>query len=176
MPLKKEFIRDGNRRIIASVTTGYNEAFDTLVRDANDGIIGRTSERFRTTRDQRGELVSINSADPGLLIGRNQSPMRKPSPRAIDFVEDSAGIDQLSRLAATVSRPTHGEPHQARPSPNRARRAEPLGGHLVDPVEHDRSRLRIRNSQAPSLPPRFIPALARMTLAVRLVKGKDLMT
>lgn len=46
MRLKKAFIRDANRKIVGS------------------------SERFRTTRDQHGQLVSINSADPGLLIGR----------------------------------------------------------------------------------------------------------
>jgi hypothetical protein len=71
MSLKKEFIRDGNRRIIGSVTTGFMGAFDTLVRDEHNHILGRTSERFETTRDVHGKLVSIDTADPGLLIERN---------------------------------------------------------------------------------------------------------
>ena len=72
MPLKKEFIRDGQRRIIGSVTTGYMGSFETLVRDEHEHIIGRTSESFATTRDEHGKLVSINTADPGLLIGRKK--------------------------------------------------------------------------------------------------------
>jgi hypothetical protein len=46
--LKKDYVRDGNR------------------------ISGRTNERFHTTRDVRGNLVSINSAGAGLLIGRKK--------------------------------------------------------------------------------------------------------
>jgi YD repeat-containing protein len=72
MSLKKEFVRDGSRRIIGSVTTGYVGSFDTLVRDADEHIIGRTSESFGTTRDEHGKLVSINTADAGLLIGKNK--------------------------------------------------------------------------------------------------------
>jgi hypothetical protein len=65
--LKKDYVRDGNRRIIGSVTTGYSDT-STTVRDDQNQIAGRTNERFRTTRDAHGGLVSINSADPGLLI------------------------------------------------------------------------------------------------------------
>ena len=72
MSLKKEFVRDGSRRIIGSITTGYTGSFETLVRDAHEHIIGRTSESFGTTRDEHGKLVSINTADPGLLIGRHK--------------------------------------------------------------------------------------------------------
>lgn len=72
MSLKKEFIRDGNRRILGSVTTGYTGSFETLVRDEHDHIIGRTSESFDTIRDEHGKLVSINTADAGLLIGRHK--------------------------------------------------------------------------------------------------------
>jgi len=72
MSLKKEFIRDGQRRIIGSVTTGYVGSFDTLVRDEHEHIVGRTSQRFGTTRDEHRSLVSINTADPGLLIGRKK--------------------------------------------------------------------------------------------------------
>ena len=67
--LKKDFIRDGNRKIIGSVTTGYSDTSKT-VRDDHNRIAGRTNERFRTTRDEKGGLVSINSSDPGLLIGK----------------------------------------------------------------------------------------------------------
>jgi len=65
--LKKDFIRDGNRRIIDSVTTGYSDTSKT-VRDAHNRIAGRTSDLFNTVRDAHGNLVSINSSDPGLLI------------------------------------------------------------------------------------------------------------
>ena len=66
--LKKEFIRDGTRRIIGSVTTGYSDT-SAVVRDEGNHITGRTNDRFRTTRDAHGNMVSINSPDPGLLIG-----------------------------------------------------------------------------------------------------------
>jgi hypothetical protein len=65
--LKKDVIRDGTRRIIGSVTTGYSDT-SAVVRDQGNSIAGRTSDRFHTTRDSSGKLVSINSADPGLLI------------------------------------------------------------------------------------------------------------
>lgn len=67
--LKKYFIRDGNRRIIGSVTTGYSDS-SSIVRDQGNQITGRTNERFNTVRDARENLVSTNSADPGLVIGR----------------------------------------------------------------------------------------------------------
>ncbi len=66
--LKKEYVRDGQNRVIGSVTSGYEGAIDSIVRDEHEQIVGRTSERFGTTRDEKGGLVSINSADPGLLI------------------------------------------------------------------------------------------------------------
>ncbi len=72
MPLNKEYIRDGQRRIVGSVTMGFTGAFDTIVRDESGDLLGRTSEKFQTTRDNHGKLVSINSADPGLLIKRNR--------------------------------------------------------------------------------------------------------
>jgi hypothetical protein len=70
--LKKTYVRDGKNRVIGSVTTGFEGSFDALVRDEHGEIIGRTSERFGTTRDGRGNLVSINSADPGLLFDRKK--------------------------------------------------------------------------------------------------------
>jgi len=69
MALERTFIRDGQRRIIGSVTTGYRGAFDTIVRNDENQIIGWSSEKFQTTRDNHGNLVSIDSADPGLLLG-----------------------------------------------------------------------------------------------------------
>ena len=66
--LKKDYIRDGTRKIIGSVTTGYSDT-SSVVRDEQNHITGRTNNRFRTTRDSRGNVVSINSPDPGLLIG-----------------------------------------------------------------------------------------------------------
>lgn len=72
MSLHKKFIRDGQRRIIGSVTTGFVGSFDTLVRDEHEHTVGWSSARFNTTRDEHGKLASINHADPGLLIGRKK--------------------------------------------------------------------------------------------------------
>jgi len=69
MSLTKTYVRDGNRKIIGSITTGFTGAFDTIVRDESGDVLGRTSEHFGTTRDNHGTLVSIDSADPGLLLG-----------------------------------------------------------------------------------------------------------
>jgi hypothetical protein len=69
--LNKHYIRDGNRKIIGSVTTGFSDE-SSVVRDEGNKINSRTSERFHTTRDGHGKLVSVNSADPGLLIGRGK--------------------------------------------------------------------------------------------------------
>ncbi len=70
--LKKMYVRDGKNQVIGSVTTGFEGSFEALVRDENDNIIGRTSERFGTTRDEHGEVISINTADPGLLLNRKK--------------------------------------------------------------------------------------------------------
>ena len=70
--LKKSYVRDGKNRLIGSVTTGFEGSFETLVRDEHGDIIGRTSERFGTTRDAHGNLISINTADPGLLFNRKK--------------------------------------------------------------------------------------------------------
>jgi hypothetical protein len=68
MSLSKKYVRDGNRKIIGSVTSGYSGGTSDVVRDDRNGITGRTSDRFQTTRDSNGRLVSINTSDPGLLI------------------------------------------------------------------------------------------------------------
>ena len=70
--LKKEYIRGARREILGSVTTGYSGGVSDVVRDEHNQITGRTSERFHTTRDERGNLVSVNSSDPGLLIERKK--------------------------------------------------------------------------------------------------------
>ncbi len=72
MSLNKEYVRNGKRQIIGSVTTGYVGSFETIVRDEQNQITGRTSEGFNTTRDEHDKLVSINSADAGLLIGKRR--------------------------------------------------------------------------------------------------------
>ena len=72
MSLEKRYIRDGKNRVIGSVTTGYKGAFETIVKDEHEQVVGTTSEKFHTTRDSHGGLVSINSADPGLLINRKK--------------------------------------------------------------------------------------------------------
>jgi YD repeat-containing protein len=69
--LKKDYVRDGNRKIIGSVTTGYSDS-SSVVRDERNEITGRTNDRFRTTRDSNGNLISINSSDSGLIIGRKK--------------------------------------------------------------------------------------------------------
>jgi len=72
MPLEKRYIRDGQNRVIGSTTSGFVGSYETIVKDDNEQIVGTTSERFGTTRDEKGGLVSINSADPGLLINRKK--------------------------------------------------------------------------------------------------------
>ena len=71
MSLKKEYVRDGKNRIIGSITSGYSDS-SSVVRDEHEQIAGRTNERFNTVRDAHGNLLSINSSDPGLLIGREK--------------------------------------------------------------------------------------------------------
>ena len=69
--LKKDYIRDGKNQIIGSVTNGFDDT-TAVTRDEHNTITGRTNDRFHTTRDEHGKLVSINSADPGLLINRKK--------------------------------------------------------------------------------------------------------
>jgi hypothetical protein len=69
MSLSKSYVRDGNRRIIASVTSGFSDETE-IVRDENNQIAGKVNHRFGNTRDTQGSLVSVDTADPGLLIKR----------------------------------------------------------------------------------------------------------
>lgn len=72
MSLSKEYVRGSKREILGSLTTGYSGGTTAVVRDEHNHIIGRTSDMFNITRDERGNLVSINSSDPGLLIGKRK--------------------------------------------------------------------------------------------------------
>lgn len=67
--LRKTYVKNQGR-LIGSVTSGFEGAFESLVRDENEGILGRASERFSTTRDSQGHLVATDVADPGLLLNR----------------------------------------------------------------------------------------------------------
>lgn len=71
MPLKKDYIRDGRNQIIGSITGGFDDTSE-VVRDTDNTFLGRTSERFQNTRDDHGNLVSLNTPDPGLLIRRKK--------------------------------------------------------------------------------------------------------
>lgn len=68
--LTKTYIRNGNRKIIASVTSGFSDETE-IVRDADNHIMGKVNHRFDNTRDVHGNLLSVDTADPGLLIGKN---------------------------------------------------------------------------------------------------------
>ena len=68
MSLSKSYIRNGNRKIVASVTTGYSDDTE-IVRDVDNRILGKVNQRFHNTRDAHGRLVSADTADGGLLIG-----------------------------------------------------------------------------------------------------------
>jgi hypothetical protein len=47
--LKKDYIRDGTRRIMGSVTTGYSNT-SAVVRDERNGIAGRAPATVYTVR------------------------------------------------------------------------------------------------------------------------------
>jgi hypothetical protein len=72
MALCKEYVRDGKRRIIGSITGGFSGGKSDVVRDDHNEISGRTSDLFGTTRDGHGNLVSTNTSDPGFLINRKK--------------------------------------------------------------------------------------------------------
>jgi hypothetical protein len=71
MSLEKKFIKDEKRQVIGSVTTGYG-AEQSIVRDSDGSVTGRTSGQFNVARDGKGNLKSVNSSDPGLLIKRKK--------------------------------------------------------------------------------------------------------
>jgi hypothetical protein len=64
--LKKTWIKNGRNQIVGSVTEGYSDT-SRVVRDAHNRVVGRTSDRFNTTRTNN-DIRSINDSDPGLLL------------------------------------------------------------------------------------------------------------
>jgi hypothetical protein len=70
MALKIDYLRRSGK-VIGSVTSGFSDSSAT-VRDQGGRIVGHTSERFHTTRDAAGRLVSTNTASPGLLIPKKK--------------------------------------------------------------------------------------------------------
>ena len=71
MTLSKEYVRDGKKQTIGSITTGFSDS-SSVVRDNSGNTLGRTSDRFSNTRDSTGNLVSSNTPDPGLLFNRKK--------------------------------------------------------------------------------------------------------
>ena len=71
MSLTKTYVRGHNREIISSITSGFSDETE-LVRDAENHILGKVNHRFGNTRDTDGNLVSVDTADPGLLVGRRK--------------------------------------------------------------------------------------------------------
>ena len=69
--LTKTYVRGRNREIISSITSGFSDETET-VRDAENHILGKVNHHFSNTRDNHGNLVSVDTADPGLLIGRRK--------------------------------------------------------------------------------------------------------
>lgn len=67
--LKKTYVRNGNGgKLLGSITSGFSNGM-SVVRDMHDNILGTSYSRQQVTRrGVSGSLVSINSADPGLLI------------------------------------------------------------------------------------------------------------
>ena len=70
MTLKTDWIRKSGE-LIASVTSGFSDE-TTTVRDRGGKILGHTSDRFHTTRDAAGRLISTNAASAGLLIPKKK--------------------------------------------------------------------------------------------------------
>jgi YD repeat-containing protein len=69
--LKKNLVRDGQNRLIGSVTSGY-AAGSSIVHDADGRLLGKTSKQFHNTRDAQGRLISVNTLDAGLLFGDDE--------------------------------------------------------------------------------------------------------
>jgi hypothetical protein len=67
MPLQKRFVRDGKNRVVASITSGFDDDSE-VVRDEGNRIVGRSCPRYGVTRNLDNTFVSLNTADSGLLI------------------------------------------------------------------------------------------------------------
>ena len=68
MAREKKYIRGGKNEILGSVTTGFHGGYSAVIRDKDNRVVGYTSDDFHTTRRTDGSLVSVDTADPGLLI------------------------------------------------------------------------------------------------------------
>jgi hypothetical protein len=60
--------RDGQNRIVGTATTNSNG--DTVARDCKGNILGRSSQTFNNTRGPNDRIVSNNTADARLLLGK----------------------------------------------------------------------------------------------------------
>ena len=52
MPLTKTYVRNGNRTIIASITSGFSNNTE-IVRESDNHILGKVNHHFGNTRDAR---------------------------------------------------------------------------------------------------------------------------
>ena len=68
MALEKKFIRGGRNEILGNVTSGFHGGISSVVRDKDNRVVGYTSDTFHTTRRIDGSLVSVDTANSGLLI------------------------------------------------------------------------------------------------------------
>lgn len=66
MALKIDYVRKSGK-VLGSVTSGYSDG-STTVRDQGGRVLGHSNQKFSTTRDGAGRLVSTNTPSPGLLI------------------------------------------------------------------------------------------------------------
>ena len=65
--LSKEFVRDGKSQIIGSEISGFTND-ETVARDAQGQIIGRSNDKYAITRDASGRIVSNNASDVDSLF------------------------------------------------------------------------------------------------------------
>lgn len=70
MTLRIDYLKRSGQ-ILGSVTSGFSDSSAT-VRDQGGRILGHTSDRFHTTRDATGRLLSTNTASAGLLIPKKK--------------------------------------------------------------------------------------------------------
>ncbi len=71
MVLEKKYVRDGQGRLLGSVTSGF-AGDSTVVRDHEGRFLGTTCELFHWTKDETGTLVSKNTPDFGLIIPKKK--------------------------------------------------------------------------------------------------------
>jgi len=65
--LKVEYVRTGKNQILGSKTSGFANG-DTVARDRDGKILGRSSSKFGNTRDASGRITSTNQADADSLF------------------------------------------------------------------------------------------------------------